>query len=228
MGKKSINSISKIDTDIFRANLLKYTKKAYQLLPKIRNPLILDVGCGSGVPTIELAKLSKGKIVAIEPNLFLLNKLKKKIKNEGLSGHIITKNQSIFDSNFSGDSFDIIWVEGVLNAIGFVTGLKKFQRILKPDGFLVIHDGIKIVSYKLNKIQNYGFKLINFFELPQDAWWKEYYQPLEKLLSKLKIKHKNVTNQSDKDIIKKYQTEINMIKQNPKQYISAFYIMQKG
>ena len=47
---------SEIDRDRFREPLLKYTRKAFQLLPKLDKPRILDVGCGSGVPTIELAR----------------------------------------------------------------------------------------------------------------------------------------------------------------------------
>ena len=223
----STNQISEIDTDVFRKNFIKYTKKAYQMLPKLKNPHILDVGCGSGVPTIELAKLSKGKITAIDTNQSLLKKLRKKIKQKGLLNQVIIKNQSIFDIDFPTESFDIIWAEGVMNIIGFENGLKNLAKLLKTNGFLVIHESIKIISNKLSKIQDYGFKLINFFELPPGTWWKEYYQPLEKLLNKLKVKYKNVTNQRDKDFINKYQTEINMIKQNPKEHNSAFYILQK-
>jgi len=41
--------------DHFRERLNKYTRRAFQMLPKVENPHILDIGCGSGVPTIELA-----------------------------------------------------------------------------------------------------------------------------------------------------------------------------
>lgn len=46
-----------------RARLLKYTRKAFRMLPKLDKPRILDTGCGSGVPTIELARISNGFIV---------------------------------------------------------------------------------------------------------------------------------------------------------------------
>ena len=54
-----------INLDHYRKNFLKYTKKAFQMLPKLDRPRILDIGCGSGVQTIELAKLSKGEIIGI-------------------------------------------------------------------------------------------------------------------------------------------------------------------
>ena len=47
-----------VDEDIIREGLSKYTRKAFQVLPKLDKPCILDIGCGSGVPTIELAKIT--------------------------------------------------------------------------------------------------------------------------------------------------------------------------
>ncbi|HJX03327.1 MAG TPA: class I SAM-dependent methyltransferase, partial [Dehalococcoidia bacterium] len=55
-----------IRRDGFRKRLLKYTRKAFQLLPQLDHPRILDIGCGSGVPTLELARLSNGEIVAVD------------------------------------------------------------------------------------------------------------------------------------------------------------------
>ncbi len=49
--------------DESRRNLLKYTRKAFRMIPGIKNPDILDIGCGSGIPTVELAKLSGGKVI---------------------------------------------------------------------------------------------------------------------------------------------------------------------
>lgn len=75
----SIDLSSEIGNDHFRERLLKYTRQAYHCLPKIKKPRILYVGCGSGVPTIELEKLSKGEIIGIDINQSLLDKLNRKI-----------------------------------------------------------------------------------------------------------------------------------------------------
>ena len=71
--------LPKINQDHFRERLNKYTKKAFQMLPKIENPHILDIGCGSGVPTIELAKLSNGEIIGIDINQSLLDSLNRRV-----------------------------------------------------------------------------------------------------------------------------------------------------
>ena len=194
------------------------------MLPKIENPHILDIGCGSGVPTIELAKLSDGEIIGIDINQSLLDKLNRRIEEEGLSNRVKTLKRSLFEIDFPDESFDILWAEGSIWIIGFKKGLKEWRRLLKPNGFLVVHDEIKTVSNKLKKIPSYGYKLINHFQLLEDAWWTEYYRPLERRIKELSMKYK------DKEalkILKKHQNEIDMVKRNPKEHSSAFYIMQK-
>jgi len=53
-------TILETDKDLLREGLIKYTRKAFHMLPKLDKPCILDVGCGSGIPTMELARLSNG------------------------------------------------------------------------------------------------------------------------------------------------------------------------
>jgi ubiquinone/menaquinone biosynthesis C-methylase UbiE len=218
--------LSKINKDHFRERLNKYTKKAFQMLPKIENPHILDIGCGSGVPTIELAKLSNGEIIGIDINQSLLDTLNRRIKEEGLSNRVKTMKRSLLDIDFPDKSFDIIWAEGSIWIIGFEKGLKEWRRLLKPNGFLVVHDDIKNMSNKLKKIPNCGYKLVNHFQLPEDAWWTEYCKPLEIQIKELRIKYKN--DPEALKILKKHHNEIDMVKRNPKEHSSAFYIMQKS
>jgi ubiquinone/menaquinone biosynthesis C-methylase UbiE len=216
---------SEIDKDHFRERLNQYTRRAYQMLPKIKNPHILDVGCGSGVPTIELAKLSDGEIIGIDINQSLLDKLNRKIEEEGFSSRVKTVKCSLFEINFLDESFNIIWAEGSIWIIGFEKGLKEWRRLLKPNGFLVVHDEIRTVSNKLKKITSCGYKLVNYFSLPEDAHWTEYYRPLEIRIKELYTKYKN--NSEALKILKKHQNEIDTVKRNPKEHSSAFYIMQK-
>ena len=211
--------------DHFRENFNKYTRKAFQLLPELEKPRILDIGCGSGVATIELAKLSNGEIIGIDIDQSLLDKLNRKIEEKGFSNRMKTLKRSLFEMDFPDESFDIIWSEGSIFTIGFEKGLKEWNRLLKTNGFLVVHDEKKNISNKLKKIPNCGYKLINYFSLPEDAWWIEYYNPLEIRIKELRKKYGN--DPETLKIFKKYQNEIDMVKKNPKDYGSIFYIMQK-
>ena len=195
------------------------------MLPTVDKPRILDIGCGLGVPTLEFAKLCDGEIVGIDIDQSLLDQLNRKIEKEGLSNRIKTINCSLFEIDLPNESFDIIWAEGAIGVIGFEKGLKAWNRFLKPKGFLVVHDDINNMSYKLKKIPSWGYKLINYFTLPEDAWWSEYYKPLEIRIKELRPKY---TNDPDAlKILNKHQSEIDLVKKKPNAYRSVFYLMQK-
>jgi len=92
--------LSEINLDYFRERFIKYTRKAFQLLPKLEKPRILDIGCGSGLPTIELAKLNDGEIIGIDIDQSLLDKLNRKIEEEGFSSRVKTLNCSVLEMDF--------------------------------------------------------------------------------------------------------------------------------
>jgi ubiquinone/menaquinone biosynthesis C-methylase UbiE len=212
--------------DDLRARFIRYTRKAFEMLPKLESPSILDIGCGSGLVTLELARLSDGEIIGIDINQSLLEKLKKKFEDEGFSSRVKAIKCSLFEIDFPDESFDVIWAEGSIWIIGFEKGLKQWNRLLKPYGFIVIHDEIQTISSKLREIPNWGYKLINHFSLPEDAWWTEYYQPLERQIRKLRIKYQN--NLQALKVIRKHQNGIDLFKRNPKEHSSVFYILQKN
>ena len=212
--------------DCLRERFIKYTREAFQMLPKLKKPYILDVGCGSGSPTIELAKLSDGEIIGIDIDQSKLDRLNRKIEEEGFLGRVKTVKCSLLEMDFPDESFDIIWAEGSIRIIGFEQSLKKCKQLLKPKGYLVIHGAINIISNELKKLNSWGYKLIDQISLPEDAWWTEFYEPLEIRIKELDMEYKK--NYEVLKMLKKYQTEIAMVKSNPKEYCSAFYIIQKS
>lgn len=211
--------------DGLREGLNKYTRKAYEMLPKLAKPHILDIGCGSGVPTIELARLSEGQVTALDINESLLDKLNKKIEEAAFSNQVKTVKYSMFDMDFPDESFDIIWAEGSISAISFEKGLKEWRRFLKPNGFMVIHDDIKNITNKLKQIPGCGYKLLGYFSLPEDAWWIEYYGPLEKKIQELRMKC--VDDPEALEALDKKQDEIDVLRKNPESCGSVFFVMQK-
>ena len=132
----------------------------------------------------------------------------------------------MFEMDFPDESFDIIWAEGSIWIIGFEKGLKEWNRLLKPNGFLVVHDEIKTVSNKIKKIPSCGYKLVDYFSLPEDAWWTKYCRPLEIRIKELRMKYKN--NSDALKTLENCQNEIDLVKRNPKEHSSAFFVMQKS
>jgi len=201
----------------FRRNLLKYTRTAYEMIPSIKRALILDIGCGSGVPTIELAKLSGGQITAIDINQTLLETLQRESKQSGFDDNILTLKMSIHSINFESGLFDIVWSEGSIYVIGFEKGLKDWRLLLKENGFLVVHDEMKDVSKKLDLISENGYQLLGQIEIDSDSWWKEYYEPLQESIK---------CSELNSSQIREIEREIDAFKKNP--IGSIFFVMQKG
>ena len=214
-----------IDKDLLREGLSKYTRKAFHMLPKLDKPRILDVGCGSGVPTMELARLSNGQIIGLDINQHLLDRLMRKIEEAGLSDRVKTVKSSMFDMDFPDGSFDIIWAEGSISIIGFEKGLKEWRRFLKPNGLLAVHDEVVNISEKLQLIATCGYELLEHFTLHQDTWWIEYYAPLERRINE--IRTENAGDPKALLALDNEQREIDVFKKNPGRYASVFLIMKK-
>jgi ubiquinone/menaquinone biosynthesis C-methylase UbiE len=214
-----------IKKDLVRKRLAKYTRKAFSMLPEIDKPRILDVGCGSGVPTMELARLSNGEVIGLDINQNLLDVLAGKIEKAGLSDRVKAVKCSIFNMEFPDESFDIIWAEGSISVIGFKRGLQEWKRFVKPDGFVVIHDERGNVALKLEQISSCGYELLGYFILSGDIWWAEYYAPLEKLIGEAQTKYADEAKVLEE--LRNARREIDMFKKNPERNSSVYFVIKK-
>ena len=222
-----MDGLSNLQTvkDAVRGYLNKYTERAFSVLPDVEFSRILDIGCGSGVPTIELAGLSKGKIIAIDNDRSQLELLEIKLKERGLENRIDTVYCSINDMKFDHESFDLIWSEGSIFVVGFERGLKEWRHFLKPIGYMAIHDERGNVEKKLQLIAGCGYELLDHFILDQHAWWNEYYSPLEREIQKIRNRS---SDESDIPVkFNKELREIEMFKKDPEKYESAFFVLRK-
>ncbi len=223
------------------------TRRAFNTIPNPpEQPLILDIGCGPGVQTIELAKLSKGRIIALDNHQAFLDKLIKKAKEEALLDHIVPQNRSMLDMDFEENTFDIIWSEGALYFMGFQNGLKRSRQLLKNGGFLgvteivylvndppapLIHyfereyPDIKTVQDKIDLIQNERFLLISNFTLPKSSWLDSFYLPMQEQLIRLNRKYQG--NEIASSIFEEMKNEINLYKKFSDFYGYEFFIMQR-
>ena len=139
--------------DIFDASLPRLgpgddlsTQKAIDLLraakPKRMNSpgpfglKILDLGCGNGAQTIQLAKHLDGTIVAVDNHEQYLTELRRRAVAEGVSDKIRTCLSDMRDFTMGEGFFDLIWSEGALFVMGFQEGLAACRKLLAPDGLM--------------------------------------------------------------------------------------------
>ena len=220
------NINSELQKDLLRKRFNKHTKRAFQMLPELDNPKILDIGCGTGVPTMKLARLSTGHVIGLDISQPFLDELKRKVEKAGFSDRVKTVKCSLFEMDFPDESFDLIWAEGSIAVIGFELGLKEWRRLLKPRRLLVVHNGIDNLPKKLKQIPSCGYELIGDFAVTEDTWWCEYYEPLEKRIQELRVKYSD--DPEALAVLDKEQREVEMFKRDPETYGSVFFVMQKG
>ena len=225
----------------------RYTRKAFRMLPRLDKPRILDIGCGAGEPTLELARLTQGEIIGIDINQPALDRLKIKIEKAGFSGRVQALNCSMFNMDFPDESFDILWSEGSIFNTGFARGLKDWQRLLRPEGFLIVHEmvwlrpdppreiydywkrqysGICTIPENVAQIAPGDYTLVDHFALPEDAWWVIYFGPLEQRVRELRVKYAD--DPQALQALEKGQREVDMHKKHYQWYGSAYFIMQKS
>jgi len=190
----------------------KPTKKAYLMLDELpEKPNILDIACGLGVQTVTLAKLSNGKIRAVDNHQPFLEQMKKRAEEEGVGEKIIAVNGDMTALDYEKDSFDLIWCEGAIFVIGFEKGIQEWRRLLTGQGYLVVSEfcwlkpdppeevgkfvesypGIKTINENLAVIKKAGYRVINYFVLPEESWWDSYYTPIEAKIPSMKLKYKD-------------------------------------
>lgn len=213
------------EKDKVRGRLLKYTRKAFRMLPQLDKPKILDIGCGSGVATMELARLSDGEVIGLDIDGGMLDVLRRNIDKERLSHRVSVVNRSLLDMEFPDESFNIIWAEGSIYAIGFSKGLKEWKRFLKPHGFMMVHDEKGNVDEKIRMISACGYELIGHFEIDVAKWRDEYFVPMEKLVSQ--DRWKNSDDPEVKKAVRNALWELDMFRKEPERNSSVCFVMQK-
>jgi SAM-dependent methyltransferase len=211
--------------EAIRARLLRYTRKAFRMLPRLDKPRILDIGCGSGVPTIELARLSGGEVIGIDTDQTALDRFSSRIIEADLADRVKAIPCSLWRMDWADEQFDIIWAEGSISGIGFERGLRKWKRFLKPGGFMVIHDEQGNIEEKIVQISGGGYELLGFFTLNEEVWRKRYFVPLEEWIAG----SQTMLARGEKVMgdMRQARTELEMFKKHPDRNRSVFFVMKK-
>lgn len=224
----------------------KSTRRAFRMLTDLpEKPQLLDVGCGPGLQTVELAKISKAEITAVDNYQPYLEQLKNRAIKEGVSNRIHTLNKDMNNLDFGNQKFHVIWSEGAIYNIGFEKGLKEWQKLLAEKGYLAVSElcwidpnpplevkeffktgypAMKTLKENLAIIANAGYKLVGYFVLPESSWWTDYYLPILAKLPALKAKYKD--NKEALATIACEEIETEMLRKYSKYYGYVFFVMQ--
>lgn len=223
------------------------TKKALDTVVDLpKDALVLDIGCGQGMQTIELAKHIDGEIIALDFHDGFLDILSLEAKKLGLDDKIVTLHKSMKEMDFENETFDLIWSEGALYNMGFDSGLKKCYELLKDGGCLGVSELVYITDQRPDEIAQYletdypaiktlegnrelvrecGFDILTEFILPKSSWLNNYYLPMEKRIPVLEEKYKN--DESALNVLACFKNEIEYYKKYSDYYGYQFFVLKK-
>lgn len=206
-------------------------------------PSVLDLGCGTGSQTLHLAGLTAGAIVAIDAHAPGVERLQATIIERGLSSRIRALVGDMADSGLSAGSFDLIWSEGALYNLGLRKALDICHGLLRPGGYIAFTEPIwlkenppPVVRALFEKdypsmgraddvlaiIREAGFVLTGHFTLPDEAWWDDFYTPMEARIAEWRVRYAG--DREALAILDQLAQEPAMHRQYSDQYAYAFFI----
>jgi SAM-dependent methyltransferase len=176
------------------------------------SPAILDLGCGVGGQTLQLADLTSGSIVAIDSHAPSIERLRAVLANRGLLPRVSAIVGDMAHPKQPLGSYDLIWSEGALYNIGLSNALRLCFGLLRPGGYLAFTDAVwrkgnpppeveaifdpdyptmGWLADDVAAIQAGGFELVGHFTLPEEAWWDDFYTPMERRIAELRGTYAN-------------------------------------
>ena len=225
---------------------LHYSRMAYDMLPVRVATRILDMGCGDGQVTLELAAWNGGGVVGLGIDGEALCQLLRQAHHRGLADRIRAVRCSMSQPGFRDESFDIVWAEGSIHVVGFEAGLRDWRKLIKRDGCLAVHEmtwlrpnppaaivarwrhsypGIRTAQEYVARIPDCGYRVVGHFALPHDFWWSEFYVPLEHRIGELESRYAG--DRAATAALEEERRDVELYRQHSSWYGSAFYLMQK-
>lgn len=177
-----------------------------------RAPMIADLGCGVGGQTLHLADLTDGSIVAVDCHAPSIERLRSTLAARGLTRRVRALVGDMAHPDLPPESCDLVWSEGALYNLGIGNAMCVCRGLLRPGGFLAFTDAVwrredpppevktafdldypcmGIAADVAAAIQLAGFELLGRFTLPDEAWWDDFYSPMERRIAELRRKHGN-------------------------------------
>jgi SAM-dependent methyltransferase len=224
------------------------TRKAFLMASELpQHPRILDVACGPGMQTMELAGSSGGEITALDTHRPFLDELNRRAAAVGVADRVKTVNASMFSMPFEGGSFDLIWCEGAVYLMGLREALIVWRKLLTPRGYVALtepswlqnpdeaparvraywaeYPGMTTIDNTKRIMDEEGFDDIGHFVLPAASWWTDYYGPMLERLEMLREKyHDDPKTLAMLDV---HREETNLYRQFSEVYGYVFFVMRK-
>ena len=119
------NATKKLKTNIF------------SLLPDLKNKRVLDIGCGIGRFTIDLADKAS-EVYAIDISSSMLTRAKKNLESRGVKIFKEPAHKLHFSDRFFNLTFEVTVLQHILDEDIFRQTLQEIKRVTNPEGMVLL------------------------------------------------------------------------------------------
>ena len=215
------------------------TLRALDAVTVPANPRVLDVGCGTGAVTNVLEARLRGLIVATD--------LFPAFVGRAAWGRVRGVCSSMDALPFREGAFDLIWSEGAIYIMGFEAGLQAWRPLLRDGGHVVVSElswlgdarpaeaaafwkeaypGMADVAGNRARAERAGYRVVDSFTLPSEAWWPSIYTPLRARLPRFLERYAG--NLEAEAVAADTAREIALFERFNEYYGYQFYVLRKG
>lgn len=221
------------------------TARALQLAGPLRpNPLVVDVGCGPGAQTLDLADLiPDARIAAFDRHPPYIAELRRRAAAHGYAARIDARIGDMRALPLAAGSVDLVWCEGAAYFLGIPEALRVWRALLRPGGLVALtepvwllpdppaaavanwleYPAMRDVAGNRKLIANAGYTLLGDFTLPYEAWMVEYYGPVEARARSLTAKYAG--DPLGESVLRETASEIDAYRHYSKYFGYQFFVM---
>jgi SAM-dependent methyltransferase len=220
------------------------TRRALALMIDLpARPRVLDMGCGPGSGSVNLAVLTGGRVTAFDLYGPFVGGQRHAARQHPARVAVDATCGDMRATPFARGAFDLVWAEGSLYSIGFRNGLAASAEVIKPGGYLAASEAVWTVpdppdevrqwwegeypdigsiNDKAHDVASAGFDIVGHFTLPASSWWDEYYVPMRARLASLREPWAN--DPVGLDVAAMLEHEINMFERFGHCYSYEFFV----
>lgn len=214
-----------------------------------------DLGCGSGVTTIPLAKTFERGVVGVDLSEAFLEELKDNAQQAGVAELVRPVCGDFGELDASSYKFSLIWSEGAAYALTFEGALEAWKPLLINHGLMVVSELSWLTDERTDDAQDFwdiaypqlndeqgnvetasrsGYDVLKTVRLPSRAWWDNYYNPVLQRADEMESRHAVGDNggtslsEIQTQVIADFRKETELFSKHSDEYGYVFYIMRKS